>query len=95
MKGQKYEAKKKSHPVLTARDSDNRPLLSNPYTVSNPRKVDRSDDPKVNVNRTNKGDYRSTVAHKNQRRDPVPRLQGSDDMRAIDMYGRKRRKQNI
>lgn len=88
--------KKKPHSMFGARDNDNRPMLSNPYSVSNPRKVDQSNDPKVNVNRTNKGDFRSSVFHKNQRKDPTPRIQGSDDMTSVRrIEATRRRKQRI
>jgi hypothetical protein len=61
------------------------------HTVKNARKQDGGT-PEQAVNRTNKADYGAQVAHKNQRHDPVPRIQGSDDMRAIPD---KRRNQRI
>lgn len=79
-------------PILRERNFDNEPLIVD-ERKSNPRKVSRSEDPQVNVNRTNKADFRSTVAHKNQRHDPAERIKGSDDMRAI--YGSKRKRQSI
>lgn len=92
--GQKYQ--RKPHKLFGARDSDNSPLVSNPYTVTNDRKSVQGS-PEQAVNRTSKSDKsdKQSTHYKNQRHDPVPRIQGSDDSRSLQHVLNPRRKQRV
>lgn len=87
--GQKYEKKRRTS---VGTSFDNEPLL----TIPGPRRSVQGT-PQQAVNRTSKADKsdRQSTHYKNQRHDPVPRIQGSDDMPMLEYTLSKRRKQRV